>query len=262
MSGCREEAPAPFSPRFLPHDGGVDASEFDPPNTGASTNAGGSSVGSGAPTVSEEGCVGNFSDNFNDGINEAVWTRDADCNASVAADSERVRMVRSLGCGYSESYLLLKAGTFLCGDFDVTVEYRMPDWNPLEEGVRWTTLRAETPAMFFGDGSGIALERLGGQMVNDDCRDDADAYMAWTDSPSACLAMERDALRITSAITGHLRVGRTGAKVAAYIRGGMGWTKLLEVEGATGPMRLGLVMGSTGAEHLVFFDNITVQSQR
>jgi hypothetical protein len=255
MSGCREEAPAPFSPRFLPHDGGVDAGDFDPPNTGAST--GGPSLGSSGsstPTVSDEGCVSSFSDSFNAGINDRVWTRVNDCRATVTAASDQVRMSLTGGCGFSDTALVLK-DAFLCGDFEVAVDYRMPDWNPVVAGTRWATLFAHEP----DSPNSIAIERLGGRVDFVDCREDADVYIGWGDATSVCHAKELGDLQETSAITGRLRIKRAGSTVSAHIGNG---APLAEAEAGTAPMRLLLIAGTTSAAHLVLFDNITVTTRR
>jgi hypothetical protein len=261
LLGCREEARAPFSPRFLPHDGGFDASEFEPPQTGASTNSG-SSVGSGAPRVSEDGCIGSFSDNFNDGINPDVWTPDPGCNGTVSAANDAVKMTKRTGgnCSSVQAYLSLERGTFLCGDFDVSVDYRIPDWIPSAPGERWVTLRAIIESDLVQ--SGIALERLGGYVEGDDCREGESVYIAGAGSASACSAKEHGSFRITTAVSGKLRIERKGAKVAAYLRGGTGWTKLLEANGSTERMILSVIIGTNLSEHTVFFDNVTVTSQR
>jgi hypothetical protein len=251
VSGCREEAMAPFSPRFLPHDGGVDASQFDPPSTGASNSSGGGPAGTSIPTVSDEGCVSSFSDSFNAGINSAVWTTEDACAATVTAAGDQVRMRINGGC-FSQPHLRLNRGR-LCGDFDVSVDYRLPDWNPLAAGERWATLLAHEP----GTSNAISIERVGGDDVTATCREE-DVHIGWADATSTCDADERGEVRAASGISARLRIARKDGTVSAYV----GNTLLAEGDEGLEPMQLFLVAGTTGAPHLVFWDNITVSTSR
>ena len=241
---------APFSPRFLPHDGGVDAGEFDPPSTGASNSSGGGS-GTSIPTVSADGCVSSFSDSFNAGINSSVWSIENACAASVTAASDQVRMRMNGGC-FSQPHLRLKNGN-LCGDFDVAVDYRLPDWNPLAAGERWATLLAHEP----DSSNAISIERVGGDHESAICREE-DVHIGWADATSTCDAEERGEIRVASGVSARLRIARRDGTVSAYV----GNTLLAEGDEGLEPMQLFLVAGTTGAPHLVLWDNITVSARR
>jgi hypothetical protein len=98
----------------------------------------------------------------------------------------------------------------LCGDFDMTVDFDLAQFDVPPSGSRWLAWRAYDLA---SSANGIALERynvgFGG------CYPSTLTYKSWTSSSTDCSAA---IFRSTFDVTGTMRVTRVGSTVTSYTK--------------------------------------------
>jgi len=201
-------------------------------------------------------CLGSFSEDFESGAVPSGWTLHTTCGAPVIEGGTLV-LSRADKCMGALGLRMDPAQNVLCGDFDVRVDFLLPDaLGPPMQGGAWhyASLRVLTPA-----GANVATMQRYTEATVHPCLPALHNYKAWTSDSSPC----NTTMIPTTAQSGAFRITRIGDDVSMYYDEGSGW-QLARVESlTTAPVILQVSTGANGFEpiaHTAVFDDLVVVS--
>lgn len=209
-------------------------------------------------------CLGNYSDDFNDGIDSPYLTYIPTC-ATVSEDSGSLIIDVPDSCAIYPTYanVRLDSAYELCGDFDVQVDFDLVYWPPPSPPGVGHYRYAEL-IVYIGDLQAsfdyIYIARI--SYTNSDGCTPLESYKSGYDNSDNCTVT----MIPTSDLQGKFRINRTGTTISAYYWNGSSWVVTSTATGPTIPATFiqfeteTYPGGGPGGGHRVKIDNLNIQS--
>lgn len=200
-------------------------------------------------------CIGNHTDTFDGPSLDPLWTTSGACG-SVTINGGELVVTKDDGCVGAPVARLDASQEMICGDFDISVDYRFLTFPAAATG----SGRFQTLAVMDAS-SGVLLagiERY--RETANSCVPTTDAYKTYTTLPGC----SSDASYIATTDTqGKFRLVRQGATIKSYYWNGVSWTQAMSRSISTVPVVVQLDSGTNGSlttGHQVAFDNLSITS--
>ncbi len=198
-------------------------------------------------------CVGNFSDDFENGDLAPNWIPGSDRGTTTESGG---KIVFNLTPG---SPTIASTGArlngVLCGDFDIQADFEIITWpSPIISG--WLTLVVTSldQSEFFG------IERF--HQAPNACTPFPHSYKSWHNTYDNCAST----WVASTQLTGKFRITRVGTTLQTYYWDGSSWVGVLastSTHSASEPFMVFLYAGTyDGTGHLTAMDNVVIQSSQ
>lgn len=197
-----------------------------------------------------EVCAGNASIDFNGGT-LSPYLRPYQSCGSVAVSAGRL-VISKPNCVGDPAATMYGTNYKVCGDFDISVDFDLPNFTVPPSGSRWTGLDIFTMSLTH-----YAIAERYNRFATEGCTPSTSNYKFYTTVPGNCSAT----LIPTTDTSGKLRIRRTGTTLKFYYWNGS-WVEGLTATGTDEPVTFALSSASDGATaQETRFDNLVVVSE-
>lgn len=201
-------------------------------------------------------CIGDYTDDFENGQLGPVLVGGGDCPGVDGYEAAgQLHLQKLAGCPFQSAVTcyMNPSKYLICGDFDVQIDFALPNWTSPNGCCRYATLvmLTEPGAPLMG------IERFYSSSASG-CRPVGDQYKVYWLTFDDCVSTWIP----SGPSQGKLRISRDGSVFRAWYWNGSAWVLARTETGTTEPVFVNMYSGSwdeTG--HDVRFDNLTIQSQ-
>jgi hypothetical protein len=160
-------------------------------------------------------CVGNVTDDFNDGALAPRWTIVEQACGSISESSGALQLARG-NCKGNLVVYMNRTQEIICGDFDLTVDFALSNFTVPSAGSRYVSFGVRTVDLAHH----AVIERYN-RFAAGDCTPSTSNYKAWASNSLNCASI----MSPTSAQSGRFRLRRAGSSILFYVWNGS-WVHL------------------------------------
>jgi len=158
----------------------------------------------------DELCVGNLTEDFNDGVLSPRWIVTGISCGSITETGGTLRLARGtcLGTG---TVVMDRTHETICGDFDLTVDFSLTNFTVPSAGSRWASVGVRTTNLAHQ----AVLERYN-RFAPGDCTPSTTNYKMYVDNTTNCAST----IVPTTVQSGRFRMRRAGSAILFYVWNG------------------------------------------
>ncbi len=195
-------------------------------------------------------CLPSLQDDFNDGALAPRWMPSASCGSPPTESGGEMVLARG-ACVGNIFVSVDPTRETICGDFDLTVDYRLENFTTPSAGSRYASL-----SLLAQSGGHVAVIERYARFAAGDCTPSTQNYKSFTSSSLNC----NSSMVPTTDQSGKFRVTRVGCLVTTYYHSGGAWVPLMSRNSSRDPVRIEFYTGTdaSATPHTVAFDNLWV----
>jgi hypothetical protein len=200
-------------------------------------------------------CVGNITDDFNDGVLAPRWVVPTQSCGTIA-ENNGVMLLSHSDCAGTIQVAMQKEAEVICGDFEISVDYTLSGFTPPASGSRWGTLSILASDLSL-NASIERYNRFAADSASPTCTPSTANYKMFVGSSLNCDSK----LVPTTDQIGRFKVVRSGASLDFFTWSGAWqkqWTKAFTSKDVIVRFYAGIDVAGTAFS--VAFDNLTILS--